>query len=420
MTTTALNIITWYRRQKISLQLLPFLFLYGLISTVFAPSGFAGDESRYIALATNISEGYYSPPYPNIKLWCGPGYPLLIAPFLAFGFPYLLIRLLNAILLYLSLIITNKSIRYYTKESQALAYTILLGIYYPIYHTLPLMHTEALAWFLISLGCLFILKLFKEERMQGKYLILSSLAFAFLVYTKVIFAYVVVLMILVGLLMFLKTDLKKTAVKTLRVFSLTLLLCLPYTLYTYQLTGKFFYWASSGGMSLYTMSTPYPNEYGDWRNSDKLSAETNHKAFMESIRELPPIERDEAFKKAAIQNIKTHPRKYIMNWFANIGRLLFHYPFSYKLQSLDIYFILLPNMFVFVLLAFSLPIGLRYYSRIPSELFLLLIIFMIYLFGSSLLSAYRRMFIITMPFWIIYISFFFSKIIRVNIHDDVG
>ena len=41
------------------------------------------------------------------------------------------------------------------------------------------------------------------------------------------------------------------------VYALALVWCLPYLAHTYSLTGRWFYWGSSGGMSLYWMSTPY-------------------------------------------------------------------------------------------------------------------------------------------------------------------
>ncbi len=45
---------------------------------------------------------------------------------------------------------------------------------------------------------------------------------------------------------------------------MALIWCVPYLLMTYSLTGKPFYWGSSGGLSLYWMSTPYDTEMGDW------------------------------------------------------------------------------------------------------------------------------------------------------------
>lgn len=68
------------------------------------------------------------------------------------------------------------------------------------------------------------------------------------------------------------------------VCGLALLICSPYLVYTYALTGKIFYWGNSGGLSLYWMSSPHPQEFGDWHNPQTLSEipelETNHGALF--------------------------------------------------------------------------------------------------------------------------------------------
>jgi hypothetical protein len=46
-------------------------------------------------------------------------------------------------------------------------------------------------------------------------------------------------------------------------FSVTI----PYQLYTYNLTGKIYYFANSGGSSLYFMTSPYLGEFGEWNNT---------------------------------------------------------------------------------------------------------------------------------------------------------
>ena len=409
-----------YTRQHIVVRLIPFLLLYCAISLGLAPDGFAGDESRYIGYAGNLSRGFYSPPAPDIALWCGPGYPLLITPLVFLNAPFAAIRLLNALLLFVSLILIHHSIRHYLDSVPAFRWTVMIGLYYPIYHTLPLMHTEALAWFLISLLIFLMAKLFTGQKRQSGILVLAGLVLALLALTKVIFGYVIVFMIIAAIAGLAFRTSSRMAAKSLPVFVIAFAFCLPYLFYTYKLTDKPFYWASSGGMSLYTMSTPYANEYGDWRNSEKLIQEDNHREFMESIQGLSTLQRDEAFRKAALENIRKHPRKYVMNWFSNVGRLLFHYPWSYKLQSPETFFILIPNMFVLVFLVLSLGTGLRYYRRIPPEIVVLLLFMLAYLFGSSLLSAYRRMFIITMPFWVVYISFILGRVVRLSIREETS
>ena len=65
---------------------LPLLFFYGFIIIAFSPDEFVYDEGRYIKFATYLSEGHYSP-RDRIDLTNGPGYPLLLLPFLALKIP---------------------------------------------------------------------------------------------------------------------------------------------------------------------------------------------------------------------------------------------------------------------------------------------------------------------------------------------
>jgi hypothetical protein len=236
--------------------------------------------------------------------------------------------------------------------------------------------------------------------------------------TKVIFGYVIFIMLFVSLFMFLLPDFHSSAKKSTLIFLMSFIFCLPWLIYTYSLTNKVFYWTNSGSMALYTMSTPYANELGDWKSSDELLLNSNHKVFIDSISKLTSLERDKAYKAAAIKNIKNHPGKYFHNWIANVGRLLFSYPFSNAGQTIKSYFTIIPNMFVVVLLILIFPVCIIQYKKFPEELILLLLFILIYLFGSTLISAYRRMFYITMPFWILLISYVFNNLISIKIKQN--
>ncbi len=394
--------------------MLPFLILYLIISIITARSDIYGDEIRYLTFAKNLLGGFFSPPPPNIDLWSGPGYPMFIAIPLLSQLPIVFLRLLNAVLLYLALINTFQTLKEYTSHKNSLISTIMLGLYFPIFELLSSIYTEILTWFLISLICLLFTRTLKNRIFSWKYILVTAIAISYLALTKVIFGYVILMMIAISSLLLLNSSFRDTAKKSLLIFTFALAFCLPYLAYTYSLTGKIFYWANSGGMSLYTMSTPYPGEFGDWTNSKKLAKNPNHAEFMETTITLPPLERDEAFRKQAIENIKAHPKKYAMNLLANVGRLLFSYPYSDGKQTIGTYFTIIPNMFVVVIIFLSLGIGLRRHKEFPIELVLLLAFILIYLGGSSLVSAYRRMFYITMPFWTVFISYVFTNIISIK------
>ena len=210
--------------------------------------------------------------------------------------------------------------------------------------------------------------------------------------------------------------------KYLLIFSVAMAGCVPWLVYTYSLTGKLFYWGNSGGMSLYWMSSPHKKEFGDWSHEkyfDNPELRKNHKVFFDSIRDLPAVEKDEAFKKKAMVNIGQNPTKYFFNWVANIGRMLFSYPYSYQNMSLRTFFILIPNMFIVVILTLLLYPTILHWKQIDFGIKILLFFTMVYLAGSSLLSAYKRMFIIVVPVWVFFICYATNRFVTVTFASPV-
>ena len=412
------KVIIWYSGLNVYFKLAPFLLLYSILCIFLGQNLLIGDEERYLVFADNLLNGFYSHPYPDINLWNGPGYPALLAPFVFLKFPLLALRLLNAFLLYFSLIFSYRALSMYSSEKSALLFTFILGLYFPMFQMLPLIITESLTWFLISLVCFLFIKNFRLDAISWKLIFFTAFSIAYLVMTKVIFGYVVLIMLFVSLIMFLLPDFHSSAKKATMIFLISFIFCLPWLIYTYSLTNKLFYWTNSGSMALYTMSSPYANELGDWKSSDELLLNPNHKVFIDSISKISSLERDKAYKAAAIKNIKNHPGKYFHNWIANVGRLLFSYPFSNAGQTIKSYFTIIPNMFVVVMLILIFPVGIIQHKKFPEELILLLLFILIYLFGSTLISAYRRMFYITMPFWILLISYVFNNLISIKIRHD--
>ncbi len=409
----------WFNIQQAYFKFSPFLALYILLVFLIEPHRtiLRGDESRYLDNAVSLLNGYYSPPFPNINLWSGPGYSIVLMPLMYLKLSIFYIKVLHALLQYFSLVFTYQSIRYYSSNQIATIFCLLLGFYYPSLEMIFSVYTETLAWFLISLLCLLTIKTIKIKGKGWGSMVLTAFVIAYLAMTKIIFGYVIVGMLLITLIFTCFQSYRTKAFKFSLIFFFALLFCIPWLSYTYHLTHKTFYWGNSGNMSLYTMSSPYANELGDWKTMNTLRENPNHHKFIDSLVKLYPIQQDEAFKQQAILNIKHHPAKYVQNWIANIGRLLFSYPNTGKSQSISTFYTLLPNMFVlvFILIAFVIHIG--YPQKVPFELFVLLLFMLVYLFGSSLVSAYRRQFFITLPFWGIYFAYFFGNLVSVKIKD---
>ena len=412
------KITTWYKGLNIYLQLLPFLLLYMSICIFFPKDINLGDQKRYLMFADNLLNGYYSPAYPQINLWNGPGYPILLFVFQFLKFNYIALRLLNALMLYASLILTYKTIGFYSSKKNALYFTLALALYFPIFESVRQLLTETLAWFLISLICFLFSKNFQQSKRSWKLVLATGVSIAFLAMTKIIFGYVILAMIFVSLFFFLFPKFRATAMRSAVIFIVSLALCLPYLAYTYSITHKAFYWSNSGSMSLYTMSTPYVGETGQWYDEGDLLKNTNHNHFMDSISKLDPLEKDAAYKNAGIKNIKQHPGKYLINIVSNVGRLLF-FPSDYAPDSIFSYYPFVPNMFIVVFIVISILVSLKYYKKIPKELIYLFMFIAIYLVASTMVSAYRRMFHITMPFWFIIFPYILSNIITIKVKEDL-
>jgi hypothetical protein len=196
-----------------------------------------------------------------------------------------------------------------------------------------------------------------------------------------------------------------------------LLICLPYLFYTFRVTGKPFYWGSYGGGVLYWMSTPYAGEYGDWKANrlDQLLATgnpvliENHRELFEATARLDQVEWDAQLKRAALRNIRDNPFKYLRNGLANVGRLLFNYPYSYKPLTARVLFYSIPNGILLVLLGLSLRPAWAGRGRIPLEIWSL-VLFVALAFGAhSLVAASARQARLLVPLIVLWLAVVASR-----------
>ncbi len=380
---------------------MPFLFLYTLIIFLFKKPYYVGDEPRYLMFAHNILNGFYSPPPPDINLWNGPGYPLLLSFFIKIHLSDLMIVLTNAIWIYLSLVLVYRTLRYFLSCKKAFFWTAVLGFYYPLYRMLPKILTESFSWFLVSLIVFLSFKLYYDKRRPLSNIFFLGFAIFYLMITKVIFGYVV--LVLFVLLFFWYALVRfNTAKKYLWALLLALLLSVPYLHYTYTLTGKYFYWTNAGSLSLYLMSTPYESEDGRFITpKDLLQSPLHHQEADSVLTKMPALQMDDALTKLAIRNIKKHPFKYFKNWLSNLYRLFIAGPFLGETRNI-IYTI--PNLLILLIIIWSLFSLKTIYDQIPFSLYFLFAFFLIYLGGSSLVSAMSRMFFMTFPFWMVWVA----------------
>jgi hypothetical protein len=332
-------------------------------------------------------------------------------------------------------------------EKRALVFSYFLGLGFP--HILLYVQrvlTEIFGIFLISVFIYLCIRELNNETIRIKNLLLPAFILAYLVLTKIIFAYIVpIYFIILLLIKFFTTSARREVNKNLLMIFISFLVVLPYPIYTYSLTGKIYYWGTGGGAQLYWMTSPHQHEYGDWYSSnlilsnhedyylmlddddfygyDMLRAKDsalnrNHSSLMNEIRNLSKFERDDVFRRRAFENLKNYPIKYVKNWLANIGRILFHYPLSYKNQNIETFIIMIPAGFILFLFLLTIYPALINFRRIPYVLKFLMLFMSIYFSLSSGVGAVGRMFFLIIPFLIIWISYSLEKFLNIKILKD--
>ncbi len=409
----------------------PFLILFLAYVLIFHSNAVGGDGPRYLKLTENLLKGNYSPPAPDINLPNGPGYPIFLIPFMAFGLPLICVTILHAVLHYLSIVLLFKSLRYVVSFRLAFIVSLFWGCYYIAYQNMSAVTTETLSMFLITLFLLCTIKAFQPDSSKKikRYVILAGLVLGYLALVKIIFGYVLLFMLIGCLLLW---ALKRTAVHYRRgtlIILIAFAVTVPYLIYTYSLTGRMLYWGT-GSDNLYWMSSPYEDEFGDWKgdlnrgtidlgnwnipgSEDTLKA--HHGKDFEEANRYVGLEKDDVFNRIAINNIKSHPVKYVKNIFYNIGRMLFHYPYSYAIERRKSLLAMPINGIVLTFILLSLIPTFINWRKIIYPLRLMLFLTLIYMGASCLLSSDLRMFALIVPIVLFWVAYILERSVKINL-----
>ncbi len=403
---------------KAYLFLVPLALIYILALVVFSNHEIVADEGRYIEYATNLTHGFYTDT-ENPSLRNGPGYPLLISPLVLFDAPYFVIKIFNPIMILLGLVLFFKTLRFFLSKKKAIIITYILGLYPVLIKWMLYMHSESLAIFLI---CGFLYFLTKSYHQKSKTTVFIAASFlGYLALTKVIFGYVILATLFFCLIAFIVKRSSKLK-DSLLLLIVSFAFCIPYLIYTYNVTNKVFYWGSQSGEILYWRSTPFPQEHGDWISSDVVYGKNNvdyfdtssiiknHGAFIKGIDSLKFIEKDDKYKEKAIENIKNHPIKYFQNTISSGLRLFFNYPYSYTPQKVTSYFYILPNMFLVVFLILAILVLFRFKIKIPINIVLVALISIIFIGGLTLSDGRVRHLLPIVPILLFFISYAFKNL----------
>jgi 4-amino-4-deoxy-L-arabinose transferase-like glycosyltransferase len=398
--------------RKVFIYLLPLLVLYCIAFSLLASKTINyGDESRYVMYAENLTKGFYSP-HDTLLLWNGPGYPLLLTPFAYFHVPWIYAKMLNPVFIFVAVCLFYCCIRGFISEKAGVFFAYLFGLYPPFFAEMQYLLTEPFSLMLMSLFALLCWKWF-EGRKAG-WAILAALVFAFVALTKVFFGYVALCMLLVSLVTFRWKQAMKMA---LPVYAGALLFCAPYLFYTWHLTGKIFYWANSGGSTLYWMASPDSNDFGSWfTDKDVLTRPelVSHRPFFEKLQGLSYVEQDHLLKQKAFENAVNHPGKVLLNYVSNLGRLFLNFPFSYKYQRPHTLLYTAPNCLVLAAIVFSLYPLIKLRKFLPRAIVHACILSVIVLGGQSMTYAEARYLCPILPFIFIVVVYVAINLIKIE------
>ena len=414
------------------LLFLPFLVLYIIFVLIFPTTGHQGDEERYLMFANNLVNGFYSPPAPDINLTNGPGWPIILMPFIALGLPLITITIANAFFYYLSIIFLYKALKETVSYQLTLLFSMLWACYYVAFQNMPFTHTETITYLLVSVLVFSMVKAFKPGagKESNKYILLAGFMIGYIVLTKVAFGFVLIFMLAGTLILWLTNRRSVNYKKGLFIMLIGLATVSPYMIYIYQLTGRVLYWSTTAGSTLYWSSTPYKEEYGDWKlelkqgpvemgnynipgSGDTLVA--HHQEDYNEIYKYKGVEQDDVWKRKAIENIKKHPGKYLQNCVYNIGRLVFHYPFSQAVQRPKVLLVFPANGIILTMMLFCIIPTFKNWRKVSYPIRFMLFFTILYLGASTLVTAYVRMFTIIVPILLFWFAYIFSKTVKVNL-----
>lgn len=410
---------------------LPFLLFYLGYAASSYSLDFIGDEKRFFRFATHLLQGYYSPPMPAIDLLSGPGYPIILTPFVGLSIPKVYIVMLNAVMHYLSIVFLFKSLIQIMSFRKTLFFSLFWACYYLAYQNMSRIAYEPFTMFLLTALIFCLIKVY-NERFNEKprlYIFLSGFILGYIALTKVIFIPITLAMLGGCVLLWLIYRKSVNYRKAIFILLIAAGTFSPYLVYTYNLTGRAMY-LGTGSDNLYWMSTPYESEYGDWKGyltmnpiengnynipgaEDTLLA--HHKKDYDEIQSKVGLEKDDAYKRIATENIKAHPVKYAKNIFYNVSRIFFHYPFSQAIQRPKTLFVLPMNSIVFTFMLICLIPTLINWRRIMFPIRFMLFIAAMYLGASALVSAETRMLSVIIPLLLIWIAYIIDRGIKINL-----
>jgi len=378
-----------------------------------------GDSIRYLEYANNLSKGFYTD-VQDPFLRNGPGYPLYLLPFEILRAPQLVIVIGHVVLSFAAVLFFFHTLRLYLSFRAATFFSYCLGLY-PVYLiNLPKILSESLTLVLVTGFLYLFLTSLRAETFLWKRATVAGVFLGMLLLTKFFFGYVAIAVLVICGVIFSWTRSSMTG-RSVFIMIVGIVCFSPYLVYTYSLTDRMFYFGTNGGGQLYWMTSSLDGEHGNWISSDKVfnldeyNFDETHRDFYRSLEGLSRVERDDALRAQALVNLKANPTHYLKNWIASVSRLLFGFPYSFKMQTPRQLFFVVSNSLWIVPLLFSTVPAWHARKQIPEEIWLATGFVAVYLGGVSLISSIGRNMIPAMPFILLWLSIIYCRILRIDL-----
>jgi hypothetical protein len=251
------------------------------------------------------------------------------------------LRFTSPLLMFAAVLLFYRFLSLRLTRRGALIGAYVLGLYAPAVYVLGTVAKEPLA-LLLAISALDATARYLSYG-HRRHAVLAGLSLGALAMTRLEYGWVISACFAAGIAWWLvaglrhgPTDRTQAARRWTAICALGLLACTPWLAYTYALTGHLLYWGNSGGISLYWMSSPNPNQFGQWHASHTVYADpalAAYRPFFHYLATLGPVQRDLELQHMALVQAVGHPAKYALNLLANVGRLFGGFPFSFTLPA---------------------------------------------------------------------------------------
>jgi 4-amino-4-deoxy-L-arabinose transferase-like glycosyltransferase len=251
----------------------------------------------------------------------------------------------------------------------ALVGAYAFGLYLPSYEGVLWLHKEPAALLLASACLLFTARYIASGRRA--HLALAGLSLGGLAMVRLEYGWLILALLGLALVWWALASQRTAARRSACILVVAFATCLPWLAYTHAVTGRLLYWGNSGGSSLYWMSPTggrgETGQWHSWRTMSRDPALAGYRPFFAELKPLTPLERDSAFQRAALRNIRARPLLYLRNIGANVERMWFLHSFRPRpATSLCVIYAVL-NSLLLAAAAWAAVILIRRRRALPSE-----------------------------------------------------